>query len=58
MLRHPLFDSLTQNVDYRVVGRLSNTDKIMNDSFWIGLYPGMGDEALNYMIEKIREFSI
>ena len=58
MLRHPLFDSLTQDVDYRVVGRLSNTDKIMNDSFWIGLYPGMGDEALNYMIEKIRDFCV
>ncbi len=56
MLRHPLFDSLTQNVDYRVVGPLTHTDKIMNDSFWIGLYPGMGDEALGYMIEKIREF--
>jgi CDP-6-deoxy-D-xylo-4-hexulose-3-dehydrase len=28
----------------------------MNDSFWIGLYPGMGDDAINYMIKKIREF--
>jgi len=42
--------------DYRIVGKLTVTDKIMNDSFWIGLYPGMGDDAINYMINKIREF--
>jgi len=56
MLRHPMFDSMVQNSDYRVVGDLPNTDKIMNDSFWIGLYPGMGDEAIGYMVAKIREF--
>lgn len=56
MLRHPLFDSLVENEEYRVIGNLSNTDKIMNDSFWIGLYPGMGDDAINYMIKKIRVF--
>ena len=56
MLRHPLFEALTQDTDYRVVGTFPNTDKIMNDSFWIGLYPGMGDEAIAYMIQKIREF--
>ena len=56
MLRHPLFEALTQDTDYRVVGALPNTDKIKNDSFWIGLYPGMGDDALHYMIQKIREF--
>jgi CDP-6-deoxy-D-xylo-4-hexulose-3-dehydrase len=56
MLRHPMFDALVENEEYRVVGVLPNTDKIMNDSFWIGLYPGMGDDAINYMIKKIREF--
>ena len=56
MLRHPMFDSLAKEEEYRVVGELPNTDKIMNDSFWIGLYPGMGDDAINYMIEKIGEF--
>ncbi len=56
MLRHPMFDSLEIEKDYRVVGELSNTDKIMNDSFWIGLYPGMGNDAISYMIEKIKEF--
>jgi len=56
VLRHPLFDSMTENVDYRVVGKLENTDKIMNDSFWIGLYPGMGNDAIDYMVKIIREF--
>ena len=56
ILRHPLFDTMIENEDYRVVGKLVNTDKIMNDSLWIGLYPGMGDNAIDYMIQKIREF--
>lgn len=56
MLRHPMFDHLQKGVDYRVVGELPNTDKIMNDSFWIGLYPGMGEDAIDYMIETIRNF--
>lgn len=56
MLKHPMFDSLEENVDFRVIGNLPNTDKIMNDSFWIGVYPGMSDQAINYMISKIREF--
>lgn len=41
--------------DYGAVGDLLNTDKIMNDSFWIVLYPGMGDEAIEYMIKTILE---
>ena len=56
ILRHPLFDDMEENIDYRVIGKLQNTDKIMNDSFWIGLYPGMGDDAIFYMIKKIKEF--
>ena len=56
ILRHPLFDTMVINEDYRVVGELKNTDRIMNDSFWIGLYPGMGNDAIDYMIKKIREF--
>jgi CDP-6-deoxy-D-xylo-4-hexulose-3-dehydrase len=56
MLRHPMFDSMQKDLDYRVIGELPNTDKIMSDSFWIGLYPGMGDEAIDYMIGKIKEF--
>ena len=54
--RHPLFDSLVKNEEYKIVGDLVNTDKIMNDSFWIGLYPGMSDAQINYMVQKIDEF--
>jgi len=56
MVKHPMFESLEENRDYRVIGDLSNTDKIMNDSFWIGVYPGMSEEAIDYMIEKINKF--
>jgi CDP-6-deoxy-D-xylo-4-hexulose-3-dehydrase len=44
--------------DYRAIGNLPNTDKIMNDSFWIGVYPGMRSESLEYMINVIRNFVI
>lgn len=56
MIRHPMFTSLKNRVDYRIVGELSNTDKIMNDSFWIGLYPGMGDDVIEFMSNTINEF--
>ncbi len=56
ILRQPAFDTMIKDKDYRVVGDLSNTDKIMNDSFWVGVYPGMSLEAANYMIKMIREF--
>jgi CDP-6-deoxy-D-xylo-4-hexulose-3-dehydrase len=56
ILRHPCFESLVEGVDYRVAGDLTNTDIIMNSSLWIGLYPGMGEEKLDYMIETIRAF--
>ncbi|EKJ3018330.1 lipopolysaccharide biosynthesis protein RfbH [Campylobacter coli] len=54
--RHPAFTSLKLNVDYKIIGNLKITDKIMTDSFWIGVYPGMSDEMIDYMILKIREF--
>ena len=49
---------LSENVilaGYRVVGTLENTDKIMADSFWVGVYPGMGEERIDYMAKCIRE---
>ena len=54
-IRSKLFEALTEGKDYRVAGELRNTDKIMNDSFWIGVYPGMSKAKLDYMIEKIRK---
>ena len=56
ILKHPCFETLVEGVDYRVASSLTNTGKIMNDSLWIGLYPGMGDEKLDYMIETIQNF--
>jgi len=56
MLKHPMFENLKEEIDYRRVGDLSNTDKIMNDSFWIGVYPNMDKDALAYMVKKIKEY--
>lgn len=56
MTRHPLFADLQVGKDYRVVGELKNTDKIMNDSFWIGVYPGMSAEKIKYIIDVIVRF--
>jgi len=56
LLRQPCFDEMKkENRGYRVVGELSNTDYIMNNTFWIGVYPGMNDEMLDYMIDKLKE---
>ena len=56
LIKHPCFDELRKNnTGYRVVGELINTDKIMKDTFWIGVYPGMTDKKIDYMIEKIKE---
>lgn len=57
MVKHPCFDEMRKTKKgYRVVGKLANTDLIMNQTFWIGVYPGMTDEMLGFMIKTIREF--
>ena len=56
MIKHPLFADLKLGVDYKILGELKNTDKIMNDSFWVGVYPGMSDEKIGYIIKVIKEF--
>ena len=56
LIKHPCFDEMRKNgTGYRVAGSLENTDRIMKDSFWIGVYQGMTDEKLNYMIKTIKE---
>ncbi len=56
LVKHPCFDDMRKReMGYRVVGSLTNTDRIMRDTFWIGVYPGMTDEMLDYMIKKIHE---
>ncbi len=56
LTRHPCFEVLREGLDYRVQGSLAMTDKIMNDSLWIGVYPGMTPEKIEYMITTIATF--
>lgn len=56
ILRHPCFGHMVNGIDYRVVGDLLNTDCIMNDFFWIGVYPGMTNYKIEYMISTIKKF--
>lgn len=56
LIKHPAFEEYTEGKDYRIAGSLKVTDRIMNDTFWIGVYPGMTDEKLQYMINTITEF--
>lgn len=52
LTRQPYFEGRT----YRISGELTNTDKVMNDTFWIGVYPGLKDEMLSFVVEKIETF--
>ena len=45
-----------KDVEYRIVGDLINTDITMNQTLWLGIYPGLGREHLDYMVEKLEEF--
>lgn len=57
ILKHPCFDEMRATGDgFRVVGDLRNTDRIMNDTFWIGVYPGMTPPMLEMMVNTIKEF--
>lgn len=52
LTRQPYFE----DVEYRVVGELTNTDIIMNHTFWIGVFPGLSKDHLDFVIEKFEEF--
>lgn len=56
IVRQPLFTNLQEGKDYNVCGNLENTDIVMNRSFWLGVYPGMKTDALEYMISSIKKF--
>lgn len=53
LIKHPCFDEIRGTDKYRVVGELTTTDYIMNNSFWVGVYPGMTDEMIDYMAQVI-----
>lgn len=56
LIKHPCFDEMRASGEgYRVVGTLENTDRIMRDTFWVGVYPGMTDEKIDYMVKVIKE---
>lgn len=56
-IKHPCFDEMREDkTGFRVVGDLKNTDRIMSASFWIGVYPGMNQKKLEYMVKTIKEF--
>ncbi len=58
LTKHPCFDEMRRSgKGYRVVGDLSNTDRIMRDTFWVGVYPGMSHGMLAYMVDQIKEFT-
>ena len=55
LIKHPCFDQIRGTDAYRVAGELTNTDFIMNNTFWVGVYPGMTDEMIDYMAKTIIE---
>lgn len=56
LTKHPCFDQMRESKSgYRIAGSLENTDRIMADTFWVGVYPGMSGEMIDYMAETIRE---
>lgn len=56
LTKHPCFDEMRRTGEgYRIVGELKNTDRIMKDTFWVGVYPGMTAEMLDHMASVIRE---
>jgi CDP-6-deoxy-D-xylo-4-hexulose-3-dehydrase len=52
LLRQPAF----KNIERKVAGDLKNTDFIMNNTFFIGVYPGLGQPEIDYIVEKFNEF--
>ena len=55
LIKHPCFDQMRVSGEgYRIVGELTNTDRIMNDTFWVGVYPGMTDAKIDYIVETIK----
>lgn len=52
IIRHPCFEGVT----YRICGDLTNTDRIMNDTFWIGVYPGLTKDMMDYILNTFDDF--
>ena len=55
LIKHPAFDRIRNTDAYRVAGDLTVTDFVMNNTYWVGVYPGMSDEMIDYMAKVIIE---
>lgn len=56
LVKHPCFDGMRhKGTGYKIIGDLKNTDYVMRNSFWLGVYPGMSESMLSFMIEKVTE---
>lgn len=56
LIRHPCFDALRQTQGYfRTAGPLTQTDRVVGHTFWVGVYPGLSDENIQYMAEQIEK---
>lgn len=55
IIKHPCFDQIRDTDAYRVSGDLSVTEFVMNNTFWVGVYPGMTDVMIDYMAEVIKD---
>ena len=56
LIKHPCFDEMRSSGEgFRVVGELNDTERILADTFWVGVYPGMTDEKIDYMAKVIKE---
>ena len=56
LTKHPCFDEMRRSGEgYRIAGTLDVTDRIMNDTFWLGVYPGLTDEKIDYMAQIIKD---
>jgi CDP-6-deoxy-D-xylo-4-hexulose-3-dehydrase len=56
IVKQPCFANLRNGIDYKIIGELSNTDKVMKDGIWVGVYPGLNKEHMIYIGSKIKEF--
>ena len=54
ILKQPVFTN--NDYEYRIVGDLTNTDIVMKNTFWIGVWPGITDECIGYIINKFNEY--
>ena len=56
LTKHPCFDEMRRSGEgYRIAGTLDVTDRIMNDTFWLGVYPGLTDEKIDYMAQVMKD---